>query len=279
MADQTEVVEQEDTPHSRRRLWLIIGAAILIALVVAAALFWYFNRTVPEEVSLEEAVAGVTTTTVGETEETTTTAAPEETTTTQGADETTAPTPTGIEGTWVVDPSIGEFSFEESTASFAGFRVNEELSGIGSAVAVGRTPLVEGTIVTAGTTLTEAVIEADLTGIITNESRRDRRVQSAMGTGEFPVATFVLTAPIDLGTGAAEGEPVQAEAAGDLTIKGVTQSVVIPIEGQLVDDLIVVVGSIDLVFADFGVEVPSAPVVLSADDHGIMEMQLFLRRT
>jgi len=278
MTDQTEVVEQEDQPKSRKRLWIGVAGVVLIALVVGAALFWYFNRTVPEEVSLEGAVAGVTTTVTTDAEETTTSVAAESTTT-AAAEETTVPGVGGVEGTWVVDTSIGEFSFEESTASFAGFRVNEELTGVGSAVAVGRTPLVAGTIVINGTTLEEAVIEADLTGIVTNESRRDRRVQSAMGTSEFPVATFVLTEPIDLGAGAAEGEPVIADAVGELTIKGITQSVVIPMEAQLVDDLIVVVGSIDLVFADFNVEVPSAPVVLSADDHGIMEMQLLFGRT
>lgn len=279
MTDQ-EVLEKP-ARRSRKPLWVALAVAAVIALAIAAALVWYFNRTVPEEVSLEGAVAGVTSTTTTAPEatttsavaETTTTVAPEETTTTSGAGSD------GIDGTWQVDTSIGEFSFEESSASFAGFRVNEELSGIGSAVAVGRTPLVAGTIVIDGTTLSEASIEADLTGIITNESRRDSRVQSALNTREFPVATFVLTEPIDLGAGSAAGEPVIADAMGELTVNGITQPVAIPIEAVLVEDLIVVVGSIDLVFADFDVAVPSAPAVLSAEDHGIMEMQLLFRRT
>jgi hypothetical protein len=48
-----------------------------------------------------------------------------------------------------------------------------------------------------------------------------------------------------------------------------------PIEAQLVDDNIVVVGSLDIVFADYGVSVPSAPIVVSAEDHGVVEFQLF----
>jgi len=32
------------------------------------------------------------------------------------------------------------------------------------------------------------------------------------------------------------------------------------------------------VFADYGVEVPSAPIVISVEDEGIVEIQLFLRR-
>jgi hypothetical protein len=51
--------------------------------------------------------------------------------------------------------------------------------------------------------------------------------------------------------------------------------VTIPLEAQLVSDHVVVVGSLDIVFADYGVSVPSAPVVLSAEDAGVLELQLF----
>jgi hypothetical protein len=44
----------------------------------------------------------------------------------------------------------------------------------------------------------------------------------------------------------------------------------------LVNGTVVVVGSIDIVFSDYGVEVPRGAVVLSVDDHGIMEFQLLL---
>ena len=64
-------------------------------------------------------------------------------------------------------------------------------------------------------------------------------------------------------------------AIGELTIHGVTTPVTIPLEAQLVGDNIVVVGSLDIVFADYGVSVPSAPVVLSAEDEGVVELQLF----
>ena len=79
--------------------------------------------------------------------------------------------------TWTVNTSVGEFSFEDSTGTFVGFRVQEELSWIGSTTAVGRTPAVTGTITFDGTTLTAATIEADMTAIMTNDSRRDDAVQ------------------------------------------------------------------------------------------------------
>ena len=57
-----------------------------------------------------------------------------------------------------------------------------------------------------------------------------------------------------------------------------TQPVEFDLQAQLVDDTIVVVGALDIVFSDFGVTVPSAPIVLAADDFGLIELQLFLTR-
>ena len=111
--------------------------------------------------------------------------------------------------------------------------------------------------------------------ITTNDSRRDDNARGALDTDEFPLATFELTQPIELGEAAANGEPVQVTAIGDLTIHGTTNPVEIPLEAQLVDGVVVVVGSLDVVFADYGVSVPDAQIVVSAEDHGVIELQLF----
>ena len=39
-----------------------------------------------------------------------------------------------------------------------------------------------------------------------------------------------------------------------------------------------VVGTFDIVFSDYGIEAPSAPIVVSVEDHGVVEIQLFLTR-
>ena len=67
-------------------------------------------------------------------------------------------------------------------------------------------------------------------------------------------------------------------ATGDLTIHGVTKSVEIPLEAQLVDGTVVLVGSTEVTFSDYGVEVPSAPVVVSVSDTGTLELQLLLTK-
>jgi hypothetical protein len=44
-----------------------------------------------------------------------------------------------------------------------------------------------------------------------------------------------------------------------------------------VNGTVVVVGSTDIVFADYGVSVPRSAVVLSVDKHGVVEFQLLLK--
>jgi polyisoprenoid-binding protein YceI len=247
-----------------KTLKFVLAGVVVVVLGAGAFLWWFFRDDAPAEVDLDAAVESV-----------------EE----SGGDSNTATTDDastagGVEGTWAVDLDSGTFDFEDSaTGTFVGFRVQEELSSIGSATAVGRTPEVTGEITISGTTLEAASFEADMTAITTNESRRDDRVQGALDTSRFPTATFTLTEPVDLGEAAAEGGPVAVTAVGDLTIHGITRAVEIPLEAQLVNDSIVVVGSMEIVFADYDVEVPSAPVVLSAEDHGILEVQLLFTRS
>jgi polyisoprenoid-binding protein YceI len=231
---------------------LVIGGGVALVAILAIGVWWFLRDDAPKAVTLDAAVGAI------------------------GGDGSTSAD--GVAGDWAVDTSIGEFSFEDSTGTFVGFRVSEELRGIGSTTAVGRTPEVIGTMTIDGTTLTAANIEADMTALTTNDSRRDRRARDALGTGQFPSATFVLTSPIDLGDAATTGAQTAVTATGDLTVHGVTKSVAIPLEAQLTGDTIVVVGSLDVVFSDFGVTAPTAPVVLSVDDHGQLELQLFFSR-
>lgn len=244
-----------------------VSAVVVVAVLalIGGGLYWFLRDDAPDEVDLDTAAEGVSTTG-----------------STPGGSSSTAPggaAPTGIDGSWTVDTSTGEFDYESATGTFVGFRVQEELASIGAAEAVGRTNAVTGSMTIAGTEVTAATFTVDMTTITTNESRRDRRVQEALNTGQNPTATFTLTAPIDLGADAADGSEVTATAKGDLTINGVTRAVEFPLQAKLVDGTVVVVGSLDVTFSDYGVTVPSAPIVLSVDDHGVLELQLLLIRT
>ena len=75
---------------------------------------------------------------------------------------------------------------------------------------------------------------------------------------------------------ASGARPVSVTASGEMTINGVTNAVDFPLAAQLVDGTVVVVGSLDIAFSDYDVEVPSSPIVLSVEDNGTLEMQLLL---
>jgi polyisoprenoid-binding protein YceI len=185
--------------------------------------------------------------------------------------------PGGLDGTWTVDTTIG--SFADFSASFVGYRVNETLADSRANTAVGRTPKVAGSLVLDGTSITAVDVTADLTRLQSDDDRRDGRLrEQAIETNQFPDATFHLTAPIDLGAVPEDGATFTATATGELTLHGVTRTVAVPIEARLAGDVATVTGSIEILFADYAIDRPSSFLVLSIEDHGIMELQLHFRR-
>lgn len=279
-------------------LWSVVAIALVLAVLLALGLWWWLRDDAPAKVDLGTAVS----TLEDDASEATGTPAADPTaspTPLAVVDEpTAAPTPTaaktaaepevrpteevaaeGVDGEWVVDTSVAEFNYDESTGTFVGFRVEEELASIGSTTAVGRTPLVSGSITIDGKTVTSVMVEADMTGVITDDSRRDRAIQSALNTRNFPTAVFRLTESIDLGEDPASGDPITTTAVGELTVKDITRTVEIALEAQLIDNTVVVVGTTEVVFADYDVTVPQVPIVLSAEDHGTVELQLFFTRS
>jgi polyisoprenoid-binding protein YceI len=189
-----------------------------------------------------------------------------------------APLTGGIDGTWKVDTSIGSFS--DFSDSFVGYRVQEELAGFGANTAVGRTPSVSGTMTIAGTTVSDVSIEADLTTLQSDDPRRDGQLsRQGIQTGQFPTASFKLTTPIDLGSVPADGQEISLTAQGQLTLHGQTRDVRIPLKAKLSGSVIVVTGSLEITFADYGIAKPSSFAVLSIADTGTMELQLYFTRS
>ena len=263
---------------SRRGPLLAIAATAI--LVIAGAGLWYlfFRPAGPAPVSLGSASpALVAEATPDPTADPTTETASEDPAASP-AESAAAPAGDGVSGTWTVDPSIGSFS--DFTSSFVGYRVQETLASIGATEAVGRTPDVTGSITIDGSTITAADFTADLSTLQSDDDRRDGQLrQQALETGQFPQATFVLTQPIALDSVPADGETIDVTATGDLTLHGVTNSVQIPLQARLDGDVIVVVGSLPIAFADYGIQPPQSMMVLSVEDNGVMELQLQLTRS
>jgi polyisoprenoid-binding protein YceI len=247
---------------SRPTRILVIAAFVIAAAVVAGGVFYLFGRSTPAAVSLTESGSSGAAA-VAATDDTRPTGTPAGT--------------SDLDGTWTVDASIG--SFADYTSSFVGYRVQEELANIGAATAVGRTPDVTGTLVLDGTTIASVEVEADLTTLQSDNDMRDGQLaRQGLETATYPTATFVQTDPIELETLPAEGETISVIATGELTLHGVTNTVEIPLEAQLNDGVVTVVGSLDIAFADYGMSAPQSMMVLSIDDQGAMEFRLQLTK-
>lgn len=252
-----------DTPKTKRgfRLRYVVAAALVLLVGVGAGVWWFVFRG--------DAPAAVDTTTANEQLDADLAAS--------GAVAATGEFDGEIDGTWTVDDTLGDFTFDSASGSFAGFRVNEELVGPGSVVAVGRTGDVSGSITIDQGDLVAATLDVDLTGLTSDRPRREGAIQRALDTGRFPTASFSLTEPVTLPDQAGRGEIFSVDATGDLTVHGVTRTVVVAIEAIVRDDgIAVVTGSIDAVWEDYDVTPPSAPIVASIEDHGVVEFQLLL---
>ncbi|HKY66510.1 MAG TPA: YceI family protein [Acidimicrobiales bacterium] len=238
--------------RSRGRTFGIITGIVVVVIAVAAFAGWWFliRDDAPSEADIATAV--------------------------EGLDDSGGATG-DVEGDWGVDPSVG--SFDDFSSTWAGYRFEEELASIGTNTAVGRTPDVTGSMTVAGDEVTAVDVEVDLTTLQSDSGTRDGALRSrGLESDEFPSATFSLTEPIALPAGAADGERVSTEATGDLTIHGTTKSVTLTVEAELSGDSAVVVGQAPVVLQDHGIEPPTGFSVLSIDDEGTFEFQIFFSK-
>ena len=242
---------------TRKKMALVGGAAAVVLTAAAGAGLYYtmVGHDAPDQVTLNNAIASLSTTTAG----------------TSGATAgTTTPTDENLTGTWTL---------ASDGTSFVGYRVKEELAGFGTFTAVGRTSNIQANLIFDGSTITDVNVTADLTGLSSDSTMRDGQLRrQGIQTDTYPTATFTLTEPIALASVPAEGETISATATGDFTLHGVTRSVSIPLQGQLTNGRVVVVGSLDIAFADYGIEKPTSARVLGIEDSGSMELQLVLQR-
>jgi polyisoprenoid-binding protein YceI len=233
-----------------RRLlkWLILGLVVVIGLGVAG---WYFFLKTDPAPRAEITLTPVVT------------------------DSTVAgdPSAAGLDGTWTVKPG--------NKQNFVGYRVTEKLfADVSNTEATGRTDNVTASMKIDGTTVSDVTVTADLRDLTSDNSFRDGRIRSeGLESDQFPEAKFVLTSPITLGAVPAAGDTITADATGDFTLHGVTKSVTISLQGRWDGKQVQVVGSLPIVFSDYGITAPTSNLVASVEDHGEMEMQLFFSKS
>jgi len=235
-----------------RRLWkwLVLGLVVVVGLAFAG--WYFFLKSDPEPRAEIELTPVVTDSTV--------------------AGEASS----GADGTWKV--SADSCALPDC---FVGYRVTEKLfANISETEATGRSDNVEATMTIDGTTVSDVTVTADLRDLTSDNNFRDGRIHSSgLESDKFPEAKFVLSEPITLSAAPTAGETLKTEAKGKFTLHGVTKDVTISLEGRWDGKQVQVVGSMPIVFSDYGITAPTAPAVASVDDHGEMELQLFFDRS
>jgi polyisoprenoid-binding protein YceI len=236
----------------------VIGgiAAVAALAVVAVVAGWYvFVRedaelaTSPPEIPDEVAAATATTAAAAATSE---------------AVETDEPL------AFAINPELSE----------AAYFVDEELASIGvPSTAKGATNDVTGTLYlsASGTELAEGQTSSftvDLTGLTSDEDRRDQRVQQALDTGTYPTATFTITSVTGYDPSLAAGEEQELQLTGILELAGVQREVTWEVLAYREGDAISALATLTISFDDFGITPPTFQGLVSISDQATLQVQL-----
>lgn len=241
-----------------KKVLLWVGAGLLAVVVIAVAGWYFFLKSDPSpRAAIKE------------------TPIQSQSPTSSGAIDsgsTTDPA-SALDGTYTVAPGNQD--------NFVGYRVTEKLvANVVESTATGRTDNVTGTLTIKGTTVSDVTVTADLRDLTSDQSFRDGRLHSSgIESDRFPEAKFVLAEPITLPKVPEAGETMTVDAKGDFTLHGVTKRVTVPIQARWDGKDVQIVGNLPIVFGDYGITAPTAPVVASVDDHGEMEFQLFFKKS
>ena len=264
----------------RNKLWLkiVIGVVALGIIGVVAVPFVYIHfikddapksveeQGLPSRASDDTTASSTAATTAATTATTAVTSTAATTAATADPTATTAAA-TGTAETYTLTMS------DDVTTNYVGYRVVEVLFGQDTE-GVGRTTAVTGSLTLDGAAITAAEFTVDMTTLKSDEDNRDRKFQGEiMETSTFPTATFTITQPIELGSVPADGTEITASATGDLTLHGVTKCVTLEVKAQRNGDIIDVLGSTNVLFADYDIANPSNGAV-TTQDNGTIEFLL-----
>ena len=193
---------------------------------------------------------------------------------------TTAGQATGTTGADGAATPDGAWKVGDDGKSYVGYRVREQLAFLDSPnEAVGRSTAVTGTMQVAGDTVESVRIEADLTRLTSDESRRDNAIrQRGLESERYPTATLELAEPIKLAPTPVEGQEVRGQGKGRLSVHGVTRQVDLSVTGLWTGPTIQVAGQLPVKLSDYQIEAPRFGPVVSIEDSAAVDFSLVFER-
>ncbi len=170
-----------------------------------------------------------------------------------------------------------------ASGSLARYRVRERLLGRElDNDAVGETTAITGSIAltSAGAVVPSASsFLVNMTGLASDESRRDRYVQSRiLDTDAFPTTRLAVSGVRGLPTPVPTSGRVQFQLLGDLTLKGVTRPTIWNVTANVNGNQLTGTASTAFTFTDFKLTQPKVRIVLSVADTIRLEYDFVMER-
>jgi polyisoprenoid-binding protein YceI len=150
-----------------------------------------------------------------------------------------------VNGTWTV-----------TAPSEVQYRVAEILFGQHH-IAVGTSPKVQGTVTIEGATVTSAQFVVNMASLRSDAAGRNVMFANIMGTSTYPNGYFTLTKAIDLGHVPSERHIVDADAVGELTLRGKSRLVTFPLRLERYGNGVDASGALTIRFTLWGIQNPS----------------------
>jgi polyisoprenoid-binding protein YceI len=165
--------------------------------------------------------------------------------------------------------------------SEARYKAEQELAGIGTNEAVGKTNAIVGQILfdDNGMPVACSRFDIDLRTLDSGEPLRDNNLHSiGIESDKFPLATFIVTSVEGLNQPPAEGQEASVRLVGTLTVHNVTK--LVSWDAKLKEDVDTLTGSATtkVKMSDFDITPPKQGPVLAIDDTVTLEIDVSAKK-
>ncbi len=245
---------------SFRRLALFGLPAVILILAVLFAIWWFAIRSdaklatsapdIPDSLTSASAAAAPTgTSSIG---------TPLHSPTAAGSAATS-----GQPYTIVADQSSASYFVGEKLASLSLPSTAKGTTGIEGTFGLDNNALPAGTKFTVG-----------MTGLRSDEGRRDQRVQAALQTSQYPDATFVSESVSGVPSPVPEGTEFDLQLTGKFTLHGVTKDVTWDVKAKKQGQAISALATLKINFSDYNITKPDIAGFVSVGDTATIQVSV-----
>ena len=127
---------------------------------------------------------------------------------------------------------------------------------------------------TALDTTQPSTFEVDLSGLSSDKSMRDRRVQTTLDTATYPTATFTATSATGFDPSVAAGQEQTLVLVGTLDLHGVQKQITWDVKARKQGGVITALATVTFPFEDFNLSPPNIGGFVSVEDHITLQVQI-----